>query len=359
MPGRKIGLARRDFALFTLLFLLGWGRLNPGACAASVQERVVQLVQDAISGSSTNAAKSSTNSSWESTLRVEADFREACQLLPERLDLRFCLASALIGQAMHTNGAPLFNAKMREALAIYQEIGTLDPQNSSAPILCAAYARAIGDAPSAEVAINQAMARAPERTREYLERFQRVEGFLEIVPNEKLGPPSGGGTQAIVILGAALETNGVAKPKLIRRLEQGLKLARACPAAAIIVTGGNQKNGITESYVMGRWLRRHGVAASRIQLDDQARDTVGNALYSAAILKRLGATDVTVVTSANHIRRGLADLEEACLQKGLPVHLSNLAAGGEPELEKRVERVGAYRDVLRVSGLWSYPGIQR
>ena len=91
-----------------------------------------------------------------------------------------------------------------------------------------------------------------------------------------------------------------------------------------------------------------------------ARDTVGNALYSAAILQKLKASDVTVVTSLTHMRRGLADLSEACLDRGLNLHFGNLAiATEEPPLDPKAERIGTYRDVMRISGLWAYPGISR
>jgi hypothetical protein len=60
------------------------------------------------------------------------------------------------------------------------------------------------------------------------------------------------------------------------------------------------------------------------------------------------------------MRRGLADLAEASLQRGLKVHFANLAiATEEPALDPKAERLGTYRDVMRISGLWAYPGISR
>jgi uncharacterized SAM-binding protein YcdF (DUF218 family) len=151
------------------------------------------------------------------------------------------------------------------------------------------------------------------------------------------------------------------KVKLASRLKQGLKLARMYRSAPIILTGGNQKGGVTEAYVMSQWFMRRGISRKRLYLEDQAKDTVENALNSSAILQRLGVTHVTVVTSSSHIRRGLADLEEACLQHGLKLEYDNLAAKakGEPDLDQEQERVGVYRDVMRISGLWSFPGMRR
>src|SRR5262249_6046393 len=141
----------------------------------------------------------------------------------------------------------------------------------------------------------------------------------------------------------------------------GLRLARIYPNAPIILTGGNQKSGVTEAYVMSVWCMKRGISRKRLFLEDQSKDTVGNALYSAAILQSLGVTHVTLVTSSSHIRRGLADLEVACLQRGLKLQYDNLVARakGDAELDRQQERLGIYRDLMRASGLWAFPGIQR
>ncbi len=348
---------------FLLLFLIGFrsvlGEETASPMGAATQERVAELMQDALGPARRMAGKDSTNSAWKNSLRVEKDFREASSLMPERLDLRFCLASVLIGEAAQTN-SPLLDLKMKEALEIYDAISLADTNSCFAPLLLAAYSRALGDFERSEENLKRLTRLDSARTRTYRETFARLDSFLEITPTLKMPVSSPGGERhAILILGAALETNGLAKPKLVTRLRQGLKLARAYPGSPIILTGGNQKNGVTEAYVMRLWLRRHGIPEKRLYMEDQARDTVGNALYSAAILERLAITDVTVVTSESHMRRGLADMAEACVQRGLNLFFANLAASDDVVIEPKAERIGTYRDALRISGLWSYPGIQR
>jgi uncharacterized SAM-binding protein YcdF (DUF218 family) len=133
------------------------------------------------------------------------------------------------------------------------------------------------------------------------------------------------------------------------------------PKAPMILTGGNQKGGITEAYVMGAWLVNRGINRKRLYLEDKARNTVENALFSSAILKRIGVTHVTVVTSSNHLRRGMADLQEACRQRGLDLKFEGVAITikGDAELDPVQERLGIYRDFLRTSGIWAFPGLQR
>ncbi len=351
-------LSAKEIIVLVLVTLLRAYGTEEVSVDARVQEHVTELIQEALAPSRTRTSK--TNAAWENSLRIEATFREASRLMPERLDLRFAIATALVGQAVQTN-SPLLDLKIKEAFDVYREIWVLDTNGFQAGILYAAYQRAVQNVNSANEAVEQLRAIDPKRAQEYEERFQRVDGFLAITPNTTL---SGSGLQgtnhAIVVLGAALETNGVIKPKLAGRLEQALKLARAYPHAPIILTGGNQKAGVTEAYAMKLWLRRHGISGKRLYLEDLARDTVGNALYSAVVLERLKVTDVTVVTSASHIRRGLADIAEACQQRGLELHFGNLAAvTDEPTIDPTAERIGTYRDVMRISGLWAYPGISR
>ena len=328
----------------------------------ATQEQVVQLLQSVIqkywnggepkSLGSTNEVGSSTN--------IEAAFRKASKLMPERLDLRFGIASALVMQAIHTNGQQL-ELKVTEALREYREIQSLDTNGFAAPILYAAYTRAIGDTNASEAALRQLMTLDPRRTSEYLQKLSSLDRILQLVPQEKpLSLMPKDNRHAIVVLGAGLETNGLTKTKLIGRLEQCLKLARMYPRAPIILTGGNPKGGITEAYAMSLWCRHKRISKKRLILEDQARDTIENALFSSAILQRLGVTHVTLITSSSHFRRGLADLQEACVQRGLHLQYATLASKkGDVELDKEQERLGIYRDVLRLSGFWAFPGLQR
>lgn len=356
----------RLLLVFTLIFWAGAAFAEEPRAAvidAESQEKVVQLLQTVIqdywngqdgkSGAGTNGAGSNTN--------VETAFREASKLLPYRLDLRFAIASSLLGQALQTNGQPLIR-KVRNALQAYQEIQALDTNGFEAPILYAAYTRAIGETNTSEDTVGQLMAVRPQRTREYLQTFSLADRILQTTPNtnpRRTMPKDK--HHAIVILGAGLETNGTMKAKLASRLKQGLKLARIYPSAPIILTGGNQKCGVTEAYAMSLWLIKKGIPRKRLFLEDRAKDTVGNAVFSAAILQSLGVTHVTLVTSSSHMRRGLADLEEACRQRGLTLQYDNLAARakGDAELDTQQERLGIYKDLMRTSGLWAFPGLQR
>lgn len=365
-PGPFSTAFRCRWLLPATLAIWAWAVLaaepEPATVGARRQEQVIQLLQtvvqdywssgDVKSAGPTNRAGSYTN--------LEAAFRKASELMPQRLDLRFGVASSLVIQAVQTNGQQL-ELKLKEALGVYREIQSLDTNGFAAPILYAAYTRAIGQTNTSEAAINWLMTVCPGRTSDYLQKFSLIDSVLQISPEDRLSNTMPRDKHhAIVVLGAGLETNGMVKPKLAGRLDQCLKLARMYPRAPIILTGGNQKGGVTEAYAMSLWCRHRGISRKRLILEDQAKDTVENALFSTGILQRLGVTHVTLVTSSSHIRRGLADLEEACLQRGLKVQYATLTSKqGDVALDKSQERIGIYRDVMRLSGLWDFPGLQR
>jgi len=227
------------------------------ACAdPATQEQVTQLLQKIIQvyWKGENATPGSTNATDSST-NVESAFRQASQLMPRRLDFHFDIASALLLQALQTNGAQL-HLKVNAALEEYREIQTMDTNSFDAPLLYAAYTRVVGQTNQSEASLRGLMAQHSRQTEAYLKRFSALDHIFQMtLPETPERTMPRDAHHAIVVLGAGLETNGFAKPKLLGRLEQCLKLARMYPKAPIILTGGNQKQGVTEAYVMNLWCR--------------------------------------------------------------------------------------------------------
>ncbi len=283
---------------------------------------------------------------------VEASFKEASELAPQRLDLKFGLAST-----------QLINQDIKGAQATYENILSQDPGNVDAGLLHAAYAKLSGDTGTFNDDIERLRKKAPLRTAAYLKKFQHAEDIESIRLNTK-ARANHTEHQAIVILGYALANDGSMKPALIDRLKQGLAAARMNPDAAIIVSGGVPHHGVTEAYMMEQWLIGQGISARRIYLDDKAKDTVGNAIYSTRILNDLGIRHVTLVTSASHMRRALVVFEEVAQQnQQQKITFDNLVAMDFDSMKEAMtvssnEKLVIYRDMLRASGLWAYPGIQ-
>lgn len=283
---------------------------------------------------------------------VENSFKEASTLAPNRLDLRFAVASTQIIQK-----------NIDGALATYKGILDLDPTNFEASILHAIFSKVNGDEATYNLDIENLNSIHPEQTKEYLDSFARTNEFLDTklsTTAEKINSDN----HAIVVLGYALSDKGSMREPLIGRLEQALAVSKKNPDSPIIVSGGVPKEGVTEAYLMKKWLIEKGVDEKLIYIDDKAKDTVGNGHYSSIILKELNSTDVTLITSASHIRRGLSIFKEATLKEGLDVNFTNNVYLDYDSLEdaqivSSTEELVVYRDLMRVSGLWAYPGIQQ
>ncbi len=283
---------------------------------------------------------------------VENSFEEAIKLEPYRLNLRFSLASTQI-----------ILGKVDEALKTYKEILDLDTNNFDANILYAAYSRVNGDEKTYEAVIKKLHKINAIKVKEYEESFARTESFLKTSLNTKAYSVRER-NHTIVTLGYVLANDGTMRPTLIKRLEQTLAMARLNPEANIIVTGGVPKGGVTEAYLMRNWLISKGIDAKRIFIDDQAKDTVGNAVYSTEIMKSLGTEYVTLISSASHIRRGLSVFKEVSVREGINIDFGNLVYLDYDSVEdaqkvSQKEYMVVYRDTLRGSGLWNYPGRQR
>lgn len=283
---------------------------------------------------------------------VENSFKEASHLDPSRLDLRFGIASSQILQN-----------KTDEALATYKDILKIYPSCFEASMLLAGYNKALGNEDEFNAIIENSNKIHPEKTASFIERFKRTEETLNIKFETKAYKVTDPNT-AIVTLGYALGKGGVMEKPLLGRLEQTLAIAKLNPKLPIIVTGGVPQGGVTEGFVMKNWLVEKGIAPERIYIEDQAKDTVGNALYSTKILKTLNAENIVLISSATHMRRATAVLREMTETEGLKLNkINNLVYFDYNSFEEaynvpQKEKLVIYRDMMRASGMWAYPGIQ-
>lgn len=290
---------------------------------------------------------------------VENAFKEAVLLDPYSLDLKFSLASTQIIQK-----------KTSEALETYEQILNLDPENFNANLLQGLYSKVIGDNPSYKNSISKLKQIDSRKANEYLQKLETTDSVID----EKLNtaPPANlpQKDHAIVILGYALAEDGSMREPLIERLKAGIAIAKQYPNSKIIVSGGVPKQGITEADAMSNWLQTQGIEKDRIILENKSTDTVENALFSTEKLEKEGIKDVTLVTSASHMRRALTVFNEASdfyaelNGKNSDRNFTNVVFLDYPSIEEaqkvsKDEVLVIYRDLLRTSGIWQYPGLQR
>jgi uncharacterized SAM-binding protein YcdF (DUF218 family) len=107
---------------------------------------------------------------------------------------------------------------------------------------------------------------------------------------------------AIIILGAGIDSDGNPDPVLLSRLTEGVREYERGVAPRILVTGGEQ-HGHIQASVMARVTQAQGVPASAIVMEPNAENTIENACFSARIMKQRGWNSAMVVTSASHLPR--------------------------------------------------------
>ncbi len=105
------------------------------------------------------------------------------------------------------------------------------------------------------------------------------------------------------MLGNKLLDDGGMSDSLEVRLKKVLEVAPSFDT--ILLTGGaaNPNAGTSEARVMRDFLTGNGVDEKKLLLEDLSLTTKQNAQFSAPIIERLGVKELTVLSSASHIKR--------------------------------------------------------
>jgi uncharacterized SAM-binding protein YcdF (DUF218 family) len=152
-------------------------------------------------------------------------------------------------------------------------------------------------------------------------------GNMLIIPLEQRFPPWDFGRAApegIVVLGGAVSAdisaarNDIALNESAERMTVVAELARRYPNARIVFSGGSGalifRDG-TEAEFALRLFETFGIARDRIVAEDEARNTIENAVFSKALAKPTPGATWLLVTSAYHMPRAVGVFRQA----GFPV----------------------------------------
>jgi len=104
-----------------------------------------------------------------------------------------------------------------------------------------------------------------------------------------------------IVLGASLWDN-YPSPGLQERLNKAFDLYKEGYFSNVIVSGGLDHNGstITEAEGMKRYLASKGIPIEQIFIEDQARSTYQNLLFSQAIMSDNGWKKALIITHEFH-----------------------------------------------------------
>lgn len=121
-----------------------------------------------------------------------------------------------------------------------------------------------------------------------------------------------------------------------RRAEAAARLAIERPEAVLILSGHrggwDPVSGPSEAELIADAIASAGVDRGRLHLEDESRDTIGNAvLVAARYLRGLAPRPLTIVTSPFHMERSLL-IFRAVLGPSWPVTgVESLVADGDDE----------------------------
>jgi len=111
-----------------------------------------------------------------------------------------------------------------------------------------------------------------------------------------------------VVLGGGLDAAGAPLASTRARAHRAAQLARERPELALICSGDRQPGApegvASEAAQMRDLIVGFGIAADRIALEDESRDTLANAVLTAArYLHDLEPRPLSVITSPFHLER--------------------------------------------------------
>jgi len=143
---------------------------------------------------------------------------------------------------------------------------------------------------------------------------------------------------AIVVLGAAVETDGTLSPESLVRTLRAITLYRDGRAPVIVFSGPAQDEGPSEAQVRSELARGLGVPSGALLTETSALTTREEAARIGAILRTRNAHRILLVTDSQHMRRAQALFALAGLQV-LPVAAdARSGAGTSPEARLRLLR---------------------
>ena len=108
-----------------------------------------------------------------------------------------------------------------------------------------------------------------------------------------------------VVLGHRMNNDGTPSNTMLKRMQLVLQsYQKLCPDK-IILSGGlaNKKAGITEAQFMYDHLTAQGIPAHVLVKEEKSLTTWHNAKFSVPMAKDMGATEVVVITSVEHMSR--------------------------------------------------------
>ena len=152
-------------------------------------------------------------------------------------------------------------------------------------------------------------------------------------------------SELAVVLGGGLAADGSPLPSTAARAHKAAQLARERPELVVICSGDRQLDAPggtpSEAALMRDLIAARGIARQRIAIEDESRDTIGNALLVAVrYLRDIEPRPLAVITSPFHLERAVETFRHVL---GYPWQIEAVASDETDDDVERAARETRYR----------------
>ncbi|WP_373741892.1 YdcF family protein [Neisseria sp.] len=141
-------------------------------------------------------------------------------------------------------------------------------------------------------------------------------------------PSEIGNADVAVVLGNAVNRNGVPNPCLRSRVAAGVALYRAGKVPLLVMSGGTDDDGSNEAETMAAMAAEMGVPSENILLENRSTSTFENLAFSTPLVADKPRT--VIVSSAFHLARARWLAEKQWPDKTLSVFAGDPCDIGTP-----------------------------
>lgn len=107
----------------------------------------------------------------------------------------------------------------------------------------------------------------------------------------------------IIVCGYPTNEDGTLSTILKSRIDKAIELYHQHQSSYIIVSGGAIHNQYSESRAMAEYAIKHGVPQANILIEDQAKSTYHNMMYSQIIMIQNHFQNCYIVTNSWHVMK--------------------------------------------------------
>lgn len=268
----------------------------------------------------------------------------------------------------------LTNSKYNEALAALDNVLRVNPDDIYALALSAYVKHFMGNEEQSQQRLQALRNVSEDCYQDMVELIAKVDGWRNEEHGTGLDNTENLNYDVIGVLGVSPTATGGLSASAVLRLKEAIKAAYYCPEAIIVISGGAIDYEFSEAEVMRDYLLKWSTELvialelepegstwkldeSRIIIDVEARDTVGNSIGIFKVIEERQCKNLLVVGSTGHVMRANCIFKAYADAHKLDIQITT-AGSGNVEAGTN-EYKYAYVGAARAYGLFTVDDFER